>query len=89
MSEMAEIWSSIREASQLKRRTNMAESTKRLVREGLTFTSHNHGVHLVLMKGAQPIDYWPSTGLWWIRGTSNKRRGVDRLVRFMKSGETK
>ena len=88
MSEMAEDWAAFREMKQAKRRSNMAESTSRLEREGFAFTSHNHGVHLVLMKGAQAIDYWPSTGLWWIRGTRNKRRGIDRLVKFLKSGAT-
>ena len=84
MGDMAEVWDGWREMKQAKRRSNLAYSTNKLVREGLTFTSHNNGIHLVLIKNGQPIDYWPSTGLWWVRGTRNKRRGIDKLIAFMK-----
>lgn len=87
MSEMAEVWSDLREHSQRKKRSNLASSTALLNHNGIPFVSHNNGIHLVVTKGDKTIDYWPSTGLWWIRGTRNKRRGVKRLVSFMKSGE--
>ena len=73
-----------REIKRQKKRSNLAFSTRQLTEAGLTFKSNNYGVHLVLMKDAQPIDFWPSTGLWWIRGTSNKRRGIDKLIAYMK-----
>ena len=73
-----------REIKRQKKRSNLAFSTRQLTEAGLTFKSNNYGVHLVLMKDAQPIDFWPSTGLWWIRGTSNKRRGIEKLIAYMK-----
>jgi ABC-type antimicrobial peptide transport system ATPase subunit len=85
MSEMAEVWADLREISQKKRRSNMASSTAMLQHNEIPFVVHNSGVHLVLTKGLETIDYWPSTGLWWIRGTSNKRRGVKRLLAYMKA----
>lgn len=81
--EVSEMWREVRELKQKKKRSNLAYSTRQLTEAGLPFVSHNAGVHLVLMKGEQPIDFWPSTGLWWIRGTPAKRRGIDNLIRFM------
>ena len=74
-----------REIKRQKKRSNLAFSTRQLTEAGLTFTSNNYGVHLVLMKGDQPIDFWPSTGLWWVRTNRNKRRGIDNLIKFMKA----
>lgn len=85
MSEIAEIWADIRAHSQQKRRANLASSTALLTHSGIPFTAHNGGIHIILHKGEQPVDFWPSTGLWWIRGTSNKRRGVKKLIAYMKS----
>jgi hypothetical protein len=89
MSEMGEVWAEFRAFKQEKRRSNLANSTKLLEAAGVAFTSHNEGIHLVIQKDAETIDYWPSTGLWWIRGTRNKRRGVQRLIAYMKSTNRK
>ena len=86
MSEMSEVWAEFRAFKQDKRRSNLANSTKLLEAAGVAFTSNNEGIHLVIQKDAETIDYWPSTGLWWIRGTRNKRRGVHRLLAYMKKG---
>lgn len=83
MSEMSEIWGDLREMRQEKKRSNLAASTKMLKQRNIPFVAHNGGIHLVLSRGEQKIDYWPSTGLWWIRGTSNKRRGITRLLAYM------
>lgn len=85
MSEMAEIWGSLREMRQEKKRSNLAASTKMLTQNNIPFVAHNGGIHLVLRRGDQMVDYWPSTGLWWIRGTSNKRRGIARLLAYMRA----
>lgn len=84
MSEMAEVWGDLRVMRRAKKRANLAASTKILLDNGLQFVTHNGGIHLTLTKGSEAIDYWPSTGLWWIRGTSNKRRGIARLLTYMK-----
>lgn len=85
MSEVAEMWADLRVFKQEKKRSNLAASTRLLEHNGISYKVHNGGIHLVLTKGEQTIDFWPSTGLWWIRGTSNKRRGVQRLMQFIKS----
>jgi hypothetical protein len=84
MGDMADGWAGWKEMKQKKRRWNMAASTALLTGAGVPFQSHNSGVHLVLSKGEELIDFWPSTGLWWIRGTSNKRRGIQKLIQHMK-----
>jgi hypothetical protein len=84
MSEVAEMWGDLRAMRQAKKRSNLAASTRMLLDNGLQFVTHNGGIHLTLTKGDQTIDYWPSTGLWWIRGTANKRRGIARLLTYMK-----
>jgi hypothetical protein len=85
MGDMGEIFNSMREEKQKKRRSNTAYSTRQLQDEGIEFVSCNGGIHLQLAKGNQAIDYWPSTGLWWIRGTRNKRRGIAKLISYMKA----
>lgn len=87
MSEIAEVWADLRELSRKKKRSNLAASTSMLTHNGIPFVAHNGGIHLVMTKGNETIDFWPSTGLWWIRGTSNKRRGVKRLLAYMKGNK--
>lgn len=85
MGDMAEVFNDLRKFKQEKKRSNLAHSTRLLEANGIEFKVHNNGIHLVLTKGDQTIDFWPSTGLWWIRGTTNKRRGVQRLMAYIKS----
>lgn len=82
--EIWETYAALRQIKQEKKRSNLAYSTGQLVRAGIAFESHNNDIHLVVKKGDETIDYWPSTGLWWIRGSRNKRRGMDKLIRHMK-----
>jgi hypothetical protein len=84
VNEVSEMCRERREFTQKKRRSNLAASTAMLTGAGLSFQSNNGGIHLVLLKNEQFIDFWPSTGLWWIRGTSNKRRGIQKLIKYMK-----
>lgn len=83
--EITEMWHERRLQQRVKKRSNLVHSTRQLETVGIPFAVHNDGIHLVLTKGAETIDFWPSTGLWWIRGTSNKRRGVQRLIAYIKS----
>lgn len=85
INEVSEMWRERREFTQKKRRFNLAASTAMLTNAGLPFHSNNDGIHLVLLKNEQFIDFWPSTGLWWIRGTRNKRRGIQKLISYMKA----
>lgn len=82
MSEMAEIFNAMREVKAQKRKANTISSTEWLQREGISFVSNNGGVHLIV---GNEIDFWPSTGLWMVRHTRIKRRGVRSLINFLKA----
>lgn len=84
MGDQAEIWADLREASQKKKRANLAFSTGLLVHNKVPFIAHNGGIHLEIRLTDQVIDYWPSTGLWWIRTSRNKRRGIHKLINYLK-----
>lgn len=85
MSEIGEMWAEHREASIAKRAANRATSADTLRGKGVCFSDHNNGAHLVITGvGAtrlpNTIDFWPGTGLWMVRNTRTKRRGVAQLL---------
>lgn len=84
----AEFWADVRpamaEASKQKRASNRDNSAVLLAAEGIEFTSHNLGAHLVVKGKGHTFDFWPGTGLWAMRGSTKKHRGVRRLVNLIK-----
>jgi hypothetical protein len=80
MSDMAELFNGWREHKQAKRANNTAQSTQALIDAGIPFEAHNAGTHIVIRVGNAVYDFWPSTGLWWLRATKIKHRGVFRLI---------
>ncbi len=84
MGDMAEGWAEWREVKQ-KKTLQPCSVNRHAHKRWHPFQSNNNGIHLVLLKNEQFIDFWPSTGLWWIRGTSNKRRGIQKLINYMKT----
>jgi hypothetical protein len=90
---MGEFWASakpvMKAASEEKRQSNKVNSTARLVAAGITFTSNNSGVHLMVNHGDQVVDFWPSTGRWRTRTRPViDRRGVRELLKYLR-GETR
>lgn len=64
-----------------KRAQNREYSTEHLRKQGVEFTSHNNGAHLVVISGRQAIDFWPGTGKFITRSTGRKGRGVFNLLK--------
>ena len=87
MSDIGEMWSAEREASQAKRASNRRHSAHLLVSAGVPFVSKNGGAHLLV---GEPIfaDFWPGTGLWIERSTGHKSRGVRNLIATYKRSLT-
>ena len=85
MSEMAEIFNSMKALSQQKRADNRVASAALLSRAGVVFECKNAGAHLVVFAGAYVVDFWPGTGLWITRGSKDKCRGVRKLIQFVKN----
>ena len=85
MGDMADVFNGWREHKQAKRASNTVQSTQALVDAGIPFESHNAGAHIVIKAGAAVYDFWPSTGLWWLRPTKIKHRGVFRLIQTIRA----
>lgn len=61
-----------------------AQAARKLSSCGIEFVANAGGVKFELAKSSERIDYWPSTGRWWVRGTRNKRGGLHKLIAYMK-----
>lgn len=83
--DMSAYWRDIKEARQQKRAENR-ESSQELLREaGVRFVSKNSEAHLIVTTdGGHAIDFWPGTGLWIMRGSTQRHRGVRKLIAFCK-----
>ena len=85
MSEMGEMFASMKEASQVKRANNRSSSLQILIDNGIAFESHNSGAHLIINRNGRIWDFWPGTGKWVERGINRYRRGVYRLLQAIPS----
>lgn len=87
MGDMGEIFNDMKELKKERRASNTEKSTQLLIDAGIEFESKNGGAHLVVNQ-AQGLkaDFWPSTGLWQIRGSKKQSRGVFNLIKFAKGG---
>lgn len=82
MSELGEIFRTMRKYKKDKRKKNTNSSTLLLQSFGISFISKNNGAHLIIGN----YDFWPSTGLFIHRKTQMKGRGIFRLVELIKGG---
>lgn len=80
MGDMGDIFNTMREASQEKRAANRMSSRELLEKHNIQFEVKNAGVHLIV---DGRIDFWPGTGLWVVRGSKGKQRGVKKLLSFL------
>lgn len=55
---------------------------------GIEFVANAGGVKFELANSSERIDFWPSTGRWWVRGTRNKRCGLHKLIAYMKKKDS-
>ena len=83
MSEIGEIFNGLRAIRQQKRSDNREASASLLSRAGVVFEPKNHGAHLIVLAGPLVVDFWPGTGLWIVRGATERRRGVRKLIDFV------
>lgn len=84
MGDMADVFNDMREAKKAKRASNTHNSTDLLTRNKVSFQSKNGGAHLIVWAGNYDVDFWPSTGLWIVRGEKKRHGGVRSLVDFVK-----
>lgn len=76
-----EDWKDHKLEGQQRRARNRDFSPKILAEAGLRYDERNGGAHLIVyVKGKPKVDFWPGTGLWMIRGSQKKARGVRELI---------
>lgn len=88
MSELSEDFVFLREESMRKRAANRENSARILREKGIPFEEKSAGVHLILKaRDGEPFaDFWPGTGLWIIRATQRRGRGVFKLAALVTRG---
>lgn len=79
-------WASIAEAGKERRAKNRVSSRQVLTDAGIAFEEKNIGAHLIVTHEKVTVDFWPGTGLWHVRHSSKKGRGVFGLVRHLQKG---
>lgn len=84
MGDMGDYWRDVRpamkEESQRKRSSNRESSSRLLAEAGISFEPKNGGSHLIVSGAGVVVDFWPGTGLWVVRGSKERRRGVRQLI---------
>lgn len=83
---MGDVFRDHRAVQQKKRADNREFSTAELTRQGVPFTAHNDGAHLIV---AGKWNFWPGTGKWDERKgragfPKRQGRGVFRLRAIIK-----
>lgn len=83
MSEIAEDFNALKKDRQEKRAANRESSADLLVSSGISFDARNNGAHLIVHGIGHTFDFWPGTGLWSMRGSTQKHRGVRSLIKLI------
>jgi hypothetical protein len=91
MGDMGDYWRdvtpSMKERSQKKRADNREASATILDEAGIGYTTKSDGTHLIVTAGGKTVDFWPGTGLWIVRATGLRRRGVRQLIQLLGGSE--
>jgi hypothetical protein len=83
---MAADFRALREESKQRRQNNREHAPTVLQAEGIAFTSHNGGAHLVVVHGGIVCDFWPGTGKWIQRKSGGRTgRGIRNLIKEIRS----
>lgn len=85
--DIGAMWREHAAARQIKRAGNREASAAMLHDAGISFQSNNDGAHLVVKHCGATVDFWPGTGLWRIRGSTARHRGVGRLISRLRAQE--
>jgi len=77
MSEIGELFSSLKEERRIKKLSNLEQSTNTLKERNISFISKNNGIHLIVGN----FDFYPSTGKFINRITKKDGRGIFNLIK--------
>lgn len=79
-SDISQMWKDHKEYSQNKRADNRIKAQETLAEHGINFQVKNFGAHLIVTGKDGVYDFWPGTGLYMLRNTSKKERGIFNLI---------
>ena len=79
----AEMWKEIRKQKQTASSLRRSTCPEELLKNGITFTSHNNDAHLIVEGPDCYIDYWPGTGKWNARN-GHKGFSLSKLIEYCK-----
>ena len=83
MGDEGEFWRDVHDARKEKRAANRDDSAALLRDAGIEHLSKNGGAHLIVRGRTGTADFWPGTGLWRLRGSTQQHRGVRKLIKLM------
>lgn len=70
--------------SKEKRASNRRSSLYILSTTDIAYSVLNNGAHILIMEHAKlTIDFWPGTGLWHVRFSPSKGRGIYNLINYI------
>lgn len=84
-SEISQMFRELKQERSVKKEKNKVSSTQRLIDAGITFKEKNFGLHLIIESPDGLLDFWPSTGLCYVRKDNKYFRGVRNLIKRCKS----
>lgn len=85
MGDMAEVFREMTKYKKEKRRNRLLANTEKLKAANINFEPKNNGIHIIISHNGKTIDFYPSTGLFWDRkNPKNKKRGIDKLLKYIK-----
>lgn len=60
-----------------------ASAVTKLEEAGYAVTIRNGGLHLQFLSGQGPVDYWPTTGKFWLQKRKLRGTGFAKLLRIL------
>ena len=73
-----ELWTAFKEESRSLKEANKSKHTQDLIDLSIPFESKNFGYHLII---DGKVDYWPSTGKWFVRDSKKKGSGFNKMIK--------
>lgn len=88
MGDVGDDWRAFKDemgvSSRERKLNNKMQSAAMLDSNGISYTTGNGGIHLVVTHNGLTADFWPTTGKFKIRGQEKYYRGVKNLIKKLK-----
>lgn len=86
MNDTTEMWRDFKIMKQGQRTQRRENAPEVLRANGVFFTEHNHGAHLIIETPMGYVDYWPGTSRWKNRALARPVAGfgIATLLHYIK-----